>query len=425
MNSDESNAPEGRDQASVASKRWLSDAAGSLAYFPRGQAWGGYIVPDREREQAIRDADRRYAERSSVLIPFVSLLALPVVYGFYYVFGRYPILALALIPMAIVVIAIVDWQLRRPALAPLLKGLTRVPAADVATQRAFYRIGCSLFALIGITSLVAYLYEQRVAAIAVDSGTIEFYRTISKNLVLASFFGALLAGSIVGWSRLSSRLSPNKAMLGIFLFGTLTAILVGQAVSNFHDPQPAVILSRDTLYCQWRAGWTEIAHISQRSGRRGEEYVQVEFVNGQPAASCEIDGLNSDYAQVYDVIYSRWQAAKSKTALPGSAMMDRLRAELDQIPIGSSREKATAVLGPPDISGDRDTMFYVYPRAGTADPSSRRVVGLYLDEYRRVSRLAVYGLRDSNVIDDLSHEILNIGANDYPLLRFVLLDPKR
>lgn len=425
MNSDESNAPEGRDTASVASRRWLSDTAGGLAYFPRGQAWSGYIVPGREREQAIREADRRYTERSSALTPYVSLLALPVIYGFYYLFGSYPILALALIPMAIIVIAIVDWQLRRPALAPLLDGLTRVPAADVAAQRALYRIGCSLFALIGVTSLVSFLYVQRVAAIAVDSGTVEFYRTISKNLVLASFFGALLAGTIVGWSRLSSRLSPNKTMLGIFLFGTLTVILVGQVVSNFYDPQPAVILSRDTLYCQWRAGWIEIAHISQRSGRRGREYVQVDFVNGQPTTSCEIDGLNSDYAQVYDAIYNGWQAAKSNAALPGSAMMDRLRAELDQIPIGSSREKVIAALGPPDVNGGRNTMFYVYPRAGTADLSSRRIVGVYLGEDGRVSRLAVFGLHDGKVIDDVGHEILTASADDYPLLRFVLLDPER
>ena len=424
MNSDGSNDPEVRDTASIASKRWLSDAACGLVYFPRGQAWSGYIVPDREREKAIRDADRRYAECSSALVPYVSLLALPVVYGFYYFFGRYPITALALIPVAIILIAIVDWQLRRRALAPLLCGLTKVPAADVAAQRALYWIGCSLFALIGMTSLVAYLYDQRVAAIAADSMTVDFYRTISKKLVLAGFFGALLVWTIVGWSRLSSRLGPNKTMLGIFLFATLTVIQVGQAVSNFYDPQPAVILSRNTLDCQWRANWTDIAHISQLSGRRGEEFVQVEFVNGQLTARCEIDGLNSDYAQVYDAIYKGWQQAKSSATLPGSAMMDRLRAQLDQIPIGSSREKATAVLGPPDVN-ERDTMLYVYPRAGTADPSSRRVVGLYLDEYRRVSRLAVYGLRDGNVIEDLRHEILSAGANDYPLLRFVLLDPER
>jgi outer membrane protein assembly factor BamE (lipoprotein component of BamABCDE complex) len=110
--------------------------------------------------------------------------------------------------------------------------------------------------------------------------------------------------------------------------------------------------------------------------------------------------------------------------LPGSANMDRLLVQLDQVPIGASREKVIALLGPPDVNAETNVMFYLDPRTDTEDPSSRRVVGVYLDEKNSVSRLAVYGLRNGEVIDGLGHEILSAHAHEYPLLRFGLLDPK-
>ena len=351
---------------------------------------------------------------------------------FYYLLNHHPILAFAFVPTVLVSATVIEWQFRRPKLAPLLAGLTRVPPTDPDGRKIRLWLGYVLLGLLGATVLVAYLYDQRLSALIADSKTVDFYTDISRNLALAGVFGVLLCALLLGWSRITAKMNWHKLLLGVFILASLTLVQIGLAVANFYDPQPAIVLSHEGLSCQWRVNWTDIADVSMRIGRRGEEYAQIEFVKGQsplanrkPSGSCEIDSLNAGSVEVYEAIYRGWQAAKSSAALPGSAMMDRLRSQLGEILPGSSHEKVVAVLGEPAVNGAQGVTFYVYPRTGAAEASSRRVVAVYFDADRRVSRLAVYGLSGGKVIDDLSHEILAVRTYEYPLLRFVLLDPKR
>jgi len=83
---------------------------------------------------------------------------------------------------------------------------------------------------------------------------------------------------------------------------------------------------------------------------------------------------------------------------------------LEQIPIGASQEQVLIVLGTPStvatVSGE--TFYYISERAerpiafmpqGVVD---QRVVAVYFDKDRRVTRLANYGLKDGKVFDFVS-----------------------
>jgi len=81
VNSNETIALEGGKDS--ASRRWAVDAAGGSIYYPCGKSFGGYLVPDHEREQAIRNADRRFDEVSKQVRPYSPLLLLPVIQVYY------------------------------------------------------------------------------------------------------------------------------------------------------------------------------------------------------------------------------------------------------------------------------------------------------------------------------------------------------
>lgn len=426
------------------SKRWIVDSEGRSVYFPYGKARSGYIVTDPAREGALRDADRRFEEISKQIAPYGALLLLPVTFGFYYFSASYPRLAYLLFPAAFALFAVAIWLLRRPKLASLLAGLPTAPPADVAAQKVLRLSGYLLLGLITLIVLVVYLYDLRVAAAAANSRTIDFYPDITQYLIFGSLSALFVFLVIARWNGLlaSPRVGPNRAMLSLFLFGIGTIGFFTAAAWNFYDPEPKVVLSRDTLYCQWRAGWTDITKVNLQSGRRGNRYLRVEFAaNRSPfpdrrlTESCKIDGLNATSHEIYRAVRTRWQVASqgapARDPSPGSAT--GLRVELDQLPLGSSREKVLAVLGEPILSGPSGHgVVALYPRtaAGASsdllgdEASSRRVIAVYFDEGNRIERIALYGLNGGKIIDDLSQATLTAGY-EYPVLRNVLLNPRR
>ena len=136
MNSDETIGPDGTKDS--ASRRWAVDAAGRPTYYPRGKGFSGYLVTDRGRERAIRDADRRFDEVSKQVAPFTLLLLLPVIELYYYFSSSHPMLACVVFPAAIALLGFFIWLIRRPTVAPLLGGLTCVPPVDLAGQKRLY-----------------------------------------------------------------------------------------------------------------------------------------------------------------------------------------------------------------------------------------------------------------------------------------------
>jgi outer membrane protein assembly factor BamE (lipoprotein component of BamABCDE complex) len=83
---------------------------------------------------------------------------------------------------------------------------------------------------------------------------------------------------------------------------------------------------------------------------------------------------------------------------------------LEQIPIGATQEQVLLVLGTPStvatVNGDA---FYYISQKGYRSAAfmkqevvDQRVVAIYFDKDRRVTRLANYGLKDGHVFDFLS-----------------------
>jgi hypothetical protein len=285
--------------------------------------------------------------------------------------------------------------------------------------------------LIVLSALVLHLYDLRVADADANARTIDFYPDISKYLIFGSVATLILWAAITGWNKVSAKFGPNRAMLGVFLFSIGSLGFFVAAAWNFYDPQPKIVLSQDTFYCGWRVNWTDIADLSLQAGRKGGEYARVKFAANRspfpdrtPTQSCEIDGLNTNYGEIYDAMQKRWQVAIRGAA--ASEQTPRLRAKLDQLPPGSSRENVLAVLGEPILTGPSGNgLVWLYPPVQTGDDaSSRRVVAVYLDEKHRVERLATYSLTKGKVVDEISHDTLTAGY-EYPLLRNVLLDPTR
>jgi outer membrane protein assembly factor BamE (lipoprotein component of BamABCDE complex) len=80
---------------------------------------------------------------------------------------------------------------------------------------------------------------------------------------------------------------------------------------------------------------------------------------------------------------------------------------LEQIPVGATQEQVLIVLGTPStvatVSGD--AFYYISQKAHRSaafmpyEVSDQRVIGVYFDKERRVTRLANYGVKDGKIFD--------------------------
>jgi outer membrane protein assembly factor BamE (lipoprotein component of BamABCDE complex) len=83
---------------------------------------------------------------------------------------------------------------------------------------------------------------------------------------------------------------------------------------------------------------------------------------------------------------------------------------LEQVPLGASQEQVLIVLGTPStvatVSGE--VFYYISQRAEQKlafmpqDVTNQRVIAVYFDKQRHVTRLANYGLKDGKVFDFVS-----------------------
>ena len=105
---------------------------------------------------------------------------------------------------------------------------------------------------------------------------------------------------------------------------------------------------------------------------------------------------------------------------------------LEQIPIGASQDQVLIVLGTPStvatVSGD--VFYYISQRAEqklaflTQDVTNQRVIAVYFDKSRRVTRLANYGLKDGRVFDYVSRTTPTSGTElNYINYVFALTKP--
>jgi outer membrane protein assembly factor BamE (lipoprotein component of BamABCDE complex) len=86
------------------------------------------------------------------------------------------------------------------------------------------------------------------------------------------------------------------------------------------------------------------------------------------------------------------------------------QAALDQVPVGASQEQVLLVLGTPStiatVSGE--AFYYISQRTeqkvAFLNPKvvDQRVLAVYFDQERRVSRIANYGIQDGKIFDFVS-----------------------
>src|SRR5215203_1481495 len=91
---------------------------------------------------------------------------------------------------------------------------------------------------------------------------------------------------------------------------------------------------------------------------------------------------------------------------------------LEQIPIGATQEQVLIVMGTPStvatVSGE--VFYYISQRSQrklaflTQDVTNQRVIAVYFDKNRRVTRLANYGLRDGKLFDFVSRTTPTAGV---------------
>lgn len=93
--------------------------------------------------------------------------------------------------------------------------------------------------------------------------------------------------------------------------------------------------------------------------------------------------------------------------------------QLEQVPVGSSREQVLLALGTPTTTGltGGETLYYIsqtsertfaYQRPAVTD---RRILAVYLNDEGDVREIAEYGLKDGKVFDYLSRRTPTAGAD--------------
>jgi outer membrane protein assembly factor BamE (lipoprotein component of BamABCDE complex) len=99
---------------------------------------------------------------------------------------------------------------------------------------------------------------------------------------------------------------------------------------------------------------------------------------------------------------------------------------LEQVPMGSSQEQVLIVLGTPStvatVSGE---VFYYISQRGQKTAAfmpqqvvDQRVIAVYFDKERRVTRLADYGIKDGKVFDFVS-KTTPTGGNEMSYLTYI------
>ncbi|MET0907064.1 MAG: outer membrane protein assembly factor BamE [Tardiphaga sp.] len=103
---------------------------------------------------------------------------------------------------------------------------------------------------------------------------------------------------------------------------------------------------------------------------------------------------------------------------------------LEQIPIGASQDQVLSVMGTPSTVAtlNGEVFYYISQRAERAvafmpqSVTDQRVIAVYFDNQRRVTRLANYGMQDGKIFDFISRTTPTSGSEmSYlaPLFRLV------
>jgi SmpA / OmlA family len=408
---------------------FIADEAGRTLFYPFGESWHGYVVPDEAREQALRVAMVQYRANAKRFGIWPFFLAIPLFIAALAMFYSHPFLLLAafVLPMALAILC--DRAMLHYYLGPLLNGLKRAGSRNKVPgwiRQAF-------LAAATLVWITLQIYQQRVAALPVTADTIAFYADIAQPLMWALLCGFAAVVMASARNKTPAGFSGGKQLVVLLLLCFAEVCLVGYVATNVLTPAPRVMVSAGGLFCNWRVRWSDVTDVSQFSGRRGRQYARIK-VGSEPQLSlwssgnikqCQITGLNEDYGTVYHAIRTAWLATRKA---PNMSTGDNA---LDQIAIGASRQRVVAVLGSPTISAGtpNGTVSLYYDIGENAAslggvPTGRHVNAIYFDTNGQVERVARYNAKDGKIFDAVSQQTMSSGA-EFPLLYTLLIDKPR
>jgi outer membrane protein assembly factor BamE (lipoprotein component of BamABCDE complex) len=139
------------------------------------------------------------------------------------------------------------------------------------------------------------------------------------------------------------------------------------------------------------------SRLDQSGARQGPRLFALALLT---AAALSLGGCGEMFTQVYQRGYIPPEGA------------------LEQVPLGASQEQVLIVLGTPStvatVSGE--VFYYISQRAEqklaflAQEVTNQRVIAVYFDKNRRVTRLANYGIKDGRVFDFVSRTTPTSGA---------------
>jgi hypothetical protein len=319
------------DAPYVADESFVKEA-GRILFYPFGPGWQGYIVPDDERERALRAALRRYRD-NPIWWRTWPLFLLPVAFCVFLAVSGHPFLLLTAFVLPIVLTLICDRILLRYQFRALLRGLKTVGSRDKAPGY----IRQILAAAVALAWITLAIYDRRVAALPVAEGTTAYYTDIAQPLMVALVCGFLALATMSVRYKLEAQFSANKILLALVLFTSFAVFGTGLAALDFFYPVPELILTPNELLCNRHVRWADVTDLGQASGVQGRQYAWFQVDLKRPGensgdARCEISGLNEDYQTVYRAIRTAWLATRRPSPVASTG-----DAAIDQIAIGATR----------------------------------------------------------------------------------------
>jgi len=412
---------------SPAADKLFKDESGRTLFYPFGDSWRGYVVPDAGREEALRAAVQRYRESTKRFNIWPFGLAVALFCGAWFVLDSHPFWFLGALVLPTVFLVLCDRALLYYQIRDLVAGLERVGSRDKTPGyvRQIFLAGAAL------TWITQHLYLSRIDALPVAAGTTAYYADIAQPLVWTLLFGCFALA--IAWARnkVPALFGGTKSLCTMLLFIVLQLCGVAYVAWYFLSPKPSVVVSADKLVCGWELRWADVTALSEGEGgdsRSSKQYARLK-VGPAPKPSmwsagdvklCQISGLNEDYAAVYRDMRTAWLATRRG---PDNRSGD---ARLGQIEIGATRQQVINVFGPPTLPGRTADgtvlMYYDFdPNDSTHPQPDRRVTAIYLGSDGRVERLARYGVQDGKIVDSVSGRNLTSGS-EYLFLETILFD---
>jgi outer membrane protein assembly factor BamE (lipoprotein component of BamABCDE complex) len=413
--------------ASPAPDKFIKDGSGRTLFYPFGDSWRGYAVPDAAREAALRAAVQRYGETRKRFNIWPFLLAAASFCGAWFVLDTHPFWFLGALVLPAASLVLCDRALLYYQIRDLVGGLERAGSRD-KTPGYIRQIFLAGAALAWITQ---QLYQNRIEALPVAPGTTAYYADVAQPLVWTLLFGCVALVIAAARNKVPALFGGTKSLCTMLLFIVLQLCGVAYVAWYFLSPRPNVVVSADKLVCGWELRWADVTALSEGEGgdrRSSKQYASLK-VGAAPTPStwsagdvklCQISGLNEDYAAVYRDMRTAWLATRSG---PDNRSGD---ARLGQIEIGATRQQVINVFGPPTLPGRTADgtvlMYYDFDLNDSTHPQpDRRVTAIYLGSDGRVERLARYGVQDGKIVDSVSGRNLTSGS-EYLFLETILFD---